>query len=255
MSALILIRFHAHLVECRLLKPTSLCLNDAPTSFRPTSLFSFGWRVVYRSGWVGLFHMATHAHDITRPPLSSVRSIFVWTVLLGGLCRLVLPVLLCPLFGTPAHVARLSFGSAHRTFPFAVRSTSIVRRVACPFGRSASAVRPCRSFNTRRGWVHVRVAHRPTLRVKLTFVRVLRLRCPPMCIRSGVHLCPSPMLPDASCVTPVKCLVVSGRPTGPFGSGSARRRSGRPLSCGAPSFQGVTQLKRRRRFLIPPEIW
>lgn len=240
MSAPILIRFLAHLVECRLLKPTSLLLERRPYSLSADVLFHFGWRVVYRLGWVGLFHMATHAHDVTHPPLPSVRLIFAWTMSLGGLCRLVLPVLPCPLFGTPAHVARLPFGSAHRTFPFAVRSMPIVRRVACSFGRSASAVRPCRLFNTRCGWVHVRVTHRPTLRVKLTFVRALRLRCPPMCIRSGVHLRLSPMLPDASCVPSVKCIFVSGRPTGPFSGGSARRRSGHPLSCSAPSLQGVT---------------
>jgi hypothetical protein len=141
-------------VECRLLKPTSLLLERRPHSLSADVLFHFGWRVVYRLGWVGLFHMATHAHDVTPPPLPSVRLIFAWTMSLCGLCRLVLPVLPCPLFGTPAHVARLPFGSAHRTFPFAVRSMPIARRLLVCSGGHLS----CRPAYTvvPPGWAIVR---------------------------------------------------------------------------------------------------
>jgi hypothetical protein len=143
MSAPIFIRFLAHLVECWLLKPTSLLLERRPYSPSADVLFHFGWRVVYRLGWVGLFHMATHAHDVTRPPLPSVRSTFAWTPSLGGLCRLVLPVLPCPLFGTLAHVACLPSGPPIARSPLLFGPCPSFAGVACLFGRSASAVRPC----------------------------------------------------------------------------------------------------------------
>lgn len=52
-----------------------------------------------------------------------------------------------------------------------------------------------------------------------------------------------PCCPCVSPDPPVKCLVVSGRSTGTLGGDVVRRRSGRPLSCGAPGSQGVTPPK------------
>lgn len=127
-----------------------------------------------------------------------------WWIVPFGLAHVALPAVRysCPRRAPavrvrPSHVPLCCSAHAHRS-PVAClfgRAPLVLPSLHCcsarvgsrsdcrpSYHRSSCSLSPClcRSFNTRCGWVHVHVTHRPILRVELTFVRALRLRCPPM---------------------------------------------------------------------------
>jgi hypothetical protein len=153
----------------------------------------------------------------------------------------------------------LLFGSAHVAHTVAVRPARIVRRLQCSFGRAPSVSPRLRGRSARVGLSFnlspsvrspcrpppccvVRSAFRAGGRtfVSPTALVLLTSSVPNICSFGRPTSVVHPCCPCAPSVAPVMCFAVPGRSNGTLGGDVVRRRSGRPLSCGAPGSQGVT---------------